>query len=113
MKLHVKTIIVITKKNDSALIALTKEVTQFLLQHSATKKETYTMYHLNCSLTYWRYVDSEFETAPTFDYDGLKKEFPKSTQKIKFWTPEICLRQPHLFDFVITVNPQTLWCVNP
>jgi hypothetical protein len=44
MKLRVKTIIVITKKNDSALIALTKEVTQFLLQHSGTKKECYTMY---------------------------------------------------------------------
>jgi NAD+ kinase len=44
MKLRVKTIIVITKKNDLSLIALTKEVTQFLLQHSATKKEPYTMY---------------------------------------------------------------------
>jgi len=44
MKLRVKTIIIITKKNDHSLIALTKEVTEFLLQYSKSKKDPYTMY---------------------------------------------------------------------
>ena len=44
MKLRVKTIIVITKKNDHALVGMTREVTDFLLQHSAEKKDPYTMY---------------------------------------------------------------------
>ena len=105
MKLRVKTIIIITKKNDHSLIALTKEVTEFLLQYSKSKKDPYTMYLLpsqNGKLI-WSYVDQDFESAPSFDYEGLKKRFPSSMDRIKFWSPELCLRRPHLFDFVITV----------
>ena len=54
------------------------------------------------------YVDQDFETAPSFDYQGLVKQDPSYPERIKFWTPELCLRQPHLFDFVITVKPRPL-----
>jgi hypothetical protein len=43
MKLKVKTIIVITKKNDHMLVGMTRQVTDFLLYHSAGKKDPYTM----------------------------------------------------------------------
>lgn len=43
MKLRVKTIIIITKKNDHMLVGMTRQVTDFLLYHSAGKKEPYTM----------------------------------------------------------------------
>lgn len=43
MKLRVKTIIIITKKNDHMLVGMTRQVTDFLLHHSASKKEPYTM----------------------------------------------------------------------
>ena len=44
MKLRVKTIIIITKKHDFALIGMTRQVIDFLLQHSSGKREPYTMY---------------------------------------------------------------------
>jgi hypothetical protein len=44
MKLRVKTIIIITKKHDSALVGMTREVTEWLLDMSAGKKEPYVMY---------------------------------------------------------------------
>ena len=43
MKLKVKTIIIITKKNDHMLVGMTRQVTDFLLYHSAGKKDPYTM----------------------------------------------------------------------
>jgi hypothetical protein len=52
-----------------------------------------------------RYVDQDFETSPSFDYQGLMKQNPPNHERVKFWTPELCLRKPHLFDFVITVPP--------
>jgi len=50
-----------------------------------------------------RYVDHDFQTATQFGYEDLIKQHEKFEERIKFWTPEVCLRQPHLFDFVITV----------
>jgi hypothetical protein len=44
MKLKVKTIIIITKKHDSALVGMTRQVTEWLLQMSSGKKDPYTMY---------------------------------------------------------------------
>jgi hypothetical protein len=43
MKLRVKTIIIITKKNDHTLVGMTRQVTDFLLHHSNGKKDPYTM----------------------------------------------------------------------
>jgi hypothetical protein len=43
MKLRVKTIIIITKKNDHTLVGMTRQVTDFLLHHSNEKKDPYTM----------------------------------------------------------------------
>jgi hypothetical protein len=51
------------------------------------------------------FVDQDFETASGFEYEALVKSNPRYQHRLKFWTPEICLRQPHLFDFVITVQP--------
>lgn len=45
MKLRVKTIIIITKKHDHALVAMTRQVTEWLLHHSEGKKEPYSVYH--------------------------------------------------------------------
>jgi NAD+ kinase len=48
-------------------------------------------------------VDQDFERAQSFDYEGLVQHTPAYHRRIKFWTPELCLGQPHLFDFVMTV----------
>ena len=44
MKLRVKTVIVITKKHDHALVEMTRQVAEWLLKHSTGKKEPYTVY---------------------------------------------------------------------
>lgn len=46
MKLKVKTVIVITKKHDHALVGMTRQVADWLLRHSSGKKEPYTVYYL-------------------------------------------------------------------
>src|SRR5271170_26330 len=108
MKLRVKTIIIITKKNDHTLVGMARQVTDFLLYHSASKKDPYTMSPLFLPKNGWliiSYVDQDFDTSPAFDYQGLLQQNPTYSRRVKFWTPELCLRQPHLFDFVITVPP--------
>jgi NAD+ kinase len=53
MKLKVKTVIVITKKHDHALVGMTRQVTDWLLHHSAGKKEPYTVYFLKYYVGNW------------------------------------------------------------
>jgi NAD+ kinase len=106
IKLRVKAVIVITKKHDQALIGMTREVTDFLLEYSVNKKDPYTVYFSpnNLKVNKISYVDQDFETSPSFDYQGLMANTPSYYGRVKFWTPELCLRQPHLFDYVITVS---------
>jgi NAD+ kinase len=144
MKLRVKTVIVITKKHDHALVGMTRQVAEWLLNHSSGKKEPYTVYlpfpypfvflflvgrclafpqsvdvleDFSFASSYNRFVDADFEKSACFDYKGLLSKDAGFKSRIKFWTPEICLRQPHLFDFVITVlfpiYPSTFCCCVP
>lgn len=43
MKLHVRTVIIITKKHDHTLVGMTRQVTDWLLKHSTGKREPYAM----------------------------------------------------------------------
>jgi NAD+ kinase len=122
MKLRVKNIIIITKKHDYALVGMTRQVTEWLLNHSVGKKDPYTVYlpsspflslppipvrnpsYRPSGIAHSRYVDADFENSTPFDYKGLLSKNPNFKSRVKFWTPDITLRQPHLFDFVITVS---------
>ena len=38
------------------------------------------------------------------DAAGLIKANPTFANRIHYWTPELCIKRPHTFDFVITVS---------
>jgi len=104
----VKTIIIVTKKNDNVLKELTREVADWLLHHHLHKKDKYTMYlpppSESCATNRCSYVDQDFRADKCFDFPRLLKDNPSNENHLKFWTPQICSQEPNLFDFVITLG---------
>lgn len=39
-----------------------------------------------------------------FDAQGLVSRDPSREGRLKYWDNELCKKQPHLFDFAITVS---------
>jgi hypothetical protein len=39
-----------------------------------------------------------------FKYEKLLRNHPLTTDKLKFWTPQLCASQPKIFDFIVTVS---------
>ncbi|KAI9683854.1 MAG: hypothetical protein M1829_004188 [Trizodia sp. TS-e1964] len=91
VKMKVQSIFVLTKAHDEALIADTREVTQWLL--SADRGAQYTVY-----------VEQTLEGNKKFDAQGLMAEDPSFSKRLKYWTNELAARHPHTFDFVITLG---------
>ncbi|KAI9882152.1 MAG: hypothetical protein M1823_006103 [Watsoniomyces obsoletus] len=91
MKLHVRRVFILTKARDEALIHNTRELARWLL---ALERET----------PYTVYVEEILERNPKFDAAGLVAENPSVEGRLKYWNNEMCLRQPQLFDFVVTLG---------
>ncbi|KAL8984974.1 MAG: hypothetical protein Q9205_001205 [Flavoplaca limonia] len=91
LKLKVKTIFLLTKAHDSDLIGLTRDITEWLLS-----KERDTLYTI--------YVENTLEHNRVFDVQGLISKDPSHEGRLKYWNNELCKKQPHLFDFAITLG---------
>lgn len=39
-----------------------------------------------------------------FDAQGLLSKDPSHGGRLKYWDNELCKKQPHLFDFAVTVS---------
>ncbi|KAL8886837.1 MAG: hypothetical protein Q9192_006421 [Flavoplaca navasiana] len=91
LKLKVKTIFLLTKAHDSDLIGLTRDITEWLLS-----KERDTLYTI--------YVENTLENNRVFDAQGLVSKDPLHEGRLNFWNNELCKKQPHLFDFAITLG---------
>ncbi|KAF3930630.1 hypothetical protein ABW19_dt0205789 [Dactylella cylindrospora] len=50
------------------------------------------------------YIEDTLETNPIMDINGLVKKSATYGDRIKYWTPEFCLKHPLLFDLVITLG---------
>lgn len=50
------------------------------------------------------YVENTLEHNRTFDAQGLVSKDPSHNGRLKYWDNELCKKQPHLFDFAITVS---------
>jgi len=54
--------------------------------------------------TFWSsYVDQNIREGKEFDAMSIISE-PSFENRLRYWTPEMCLKHPHTFDFVITVS---------
>ncbi|KAL8736038.1 MAG: hypothetical protein Q9166_000600 [cf. Caloplaca sp. 2 TL-2023] len=91
LKLKVKTIFLLTKAHDSDLIELTRNITEWLLSNER-----------DCQ--YIVYVENTLEHNRIFDAQGLVSKDASHKGRLKYWDNELCKRQPHLFDFAVTLG---------
>lgn len=91
VKLKIKTIFLLTKIHDAALIAKTREVVKWLLS-----KER--------DAPYIVWVENILEHHETFDAKGLLTEDPSYEGRLKYWNHEVTKKHPHTFDFVVSLG---------
>ncbi|SMR42518.1 unnamed protein product [Zymoseptoria tritici ST99CH_1E4] len=90
----VKNVMIVTKARDNTLVTLTRELAEFLL---ATPR-----YGKDVGVNVW--VDSKLKKSKRFEHDSLLAQNERFKDMLHFWTPEICLERPELFDLVITLG---------
>lgn len=94
IKRAVRTIMIVTKARDNALVYLTRELTEFLL-----KTPRY-----NSDLGVTVYVDAKLRTSTRFDAAGLLASNPRYSDMLRYWTPDVCWSSPEKFDLVLTLG---------
>ncbi|EKM54012.1 uncharacterized protein PHACADRAFT_257583 [Phanerochaete carnosa HHB-10118-sp] len=118
---NIQSILIVTKARDNRLIKLTRELALYLMLKPRKGGRGLIVY-----------VDHQLKTSRRFDAAGMEKDHPElfvpvprrrsssssslasmsSTKsdttmpegQLRYWTPEMCSRQPHLFDFVVTLG---------
>lgn len=105
LKLNIHHILIVTKTGDKTLVKLTLDIVKWILTQKKSRKD----YQGGVStppgreekpLGYTVYIEKTFENSP-----GVKDlRQPTDLGKLKYWTPELCTKSPHLFDFVITLG---------
>jgi NAD+ kinase len=106
LKLKVKTVFLLTKAHDEALIQNTREVARWLL--SPDREVRYTVW-----------VEENLRDNKKFDSQGLLHELEKEYSKkgkqvsddgkkmdrrLRYWSNNMCRTRPHTFDFVVTLG---------
>jgi NAD+ kinase len=105
LKLKVKTVFILTKAHDEALICNTREVARWLL--SPEREVKYTVY-----------VEQNLRDNKKFNSQGLLEDLEKSysneadinveeknvSRRLRYWTDEMCRVRPHTFDFLVTLG---------
>ena len=111
LRLHVKTVFLLTKAHDEALIEKTREVVEWLL--SKERDTPYIVYgsrwlHLKKGLTLDSYVENTLQHNRIFNAEGLLSADPSREGRLKYWDNDLCAKHPHTFDFAVTVRIQWL-----
>lgn len=106
LKLNIHHILIVTKTGDDTLIKLTFEITKWLLGQKKSRKESSQASMSSPAgreekpLGYTVYIEDTLE-----EKEGAKTlRDPANPGKLKYWTPELCTKSPHLFDFVVTLG---------
>lgn len=91
---HAQCVMIITKPGDCSLIRMTREMALYLIETPRYGSDT--------GITV--YVDEKLRESNRFNLPKILQKHPLASQKLKFWTPEICILKPKSFDFIITVS---------
>ncbi|CAO1622110.1 unnamed protein product [Jaminaea pallidilutea] len=130
VKSTIKSVLIITKARDNALIKLTRELALWLMLTPRNGSDRGVIV----------YVDSQLKTSKRFDVAGIQRDHPelfervgggngkngrrssssttsnspnsgpstspngKDDGQLRYWTADMCSRTPHLFDFVVTLG---------
>ncbi|KIP06434.1 hypothetical protein PHLGIDRAFT_106990 [Phlebiopsis gigantea 11061_1 CR5-6] len=118
----IQSVLIVTKARDNRLIKLTRELALYLMLKPRRSGRGMIVY-----------VDNQLKSSRRFDAAGMEKDHPdlfvpvprrrsSSTSslasmtsnskgepempegQLRYWTPEMCSRSPHLFDFVVTLG---------
>jgi NAD+ kinase len=94
IKTKIKTVMIVTKARDHALVRLTRDLAEWLMTTPRHGK----LHGVKV------YVDAKLEKSKRFDADGLYKDHPiaRKEELLQYWTPETCVFAD-TFDIVITV----------
>ncbi|KAH8599860.1 NAD(H) kinase [Bisporella sp. PMI_857] len=107
MKLKVKTVFLLTKAHDEALIDNTREVVRWLL--SPERKVRYTVYveeklKDNKRFNSRSLVDELENQSGLYPEGEVNRDMKKNDRRLRYWTNEMCRSKPHTFDFVISLG---------
>lgn len=91
--LKVSNVFLLTKAHDKKLIALTRDVSQWLLQQQNPDGYPYTVW-----------VEDTMKDSKTFDAEGLAQMDPSFRTRLKFWNPDLCKKKPDLFEIVVALG---------
>ncbi|KAL2023916.1 hypothetical protein VTK56DRAFT_693 [Thermocarpiscus australiensis] len=106
LRFRVKSIFLLTKIHDAALIVKTRELCRWLLDRER-------------DVRYTVYVDRELKDSKRFDVAGLLEEVRRDfvasgevseeaswdvSKRLRYWDESLCRTRPHTFDFVITLG---------
>ena len=91
VKLNIRTVFLVTKIYDRTLIAKTRDVVRWLL--SPERDAPYVVW-----------VEDVFEHDEAFDVKSLLEEDPSFKHRLRYWNSDMTNRQPHAFDFVVTLG---------
>lgn len=94
LKRAVRNVMIVTKARDNTLVALTRELAEFLL---ATPR-----YGKDVGVNVW--IDSKLRRSKRFDLESLLAQDRRFEEMVHFWTPSVCLEKPELFDLVLTLG---------
>lgn len=94
LKRAVRNVMIVTKARDNTLVALTRELAEFLL---ATPR-----YGKDVGVNVW--IDSKLRRSKRFDLESLLVQDRRFEEMVHFWTPSVCLEKPELFDLVLTLG---------
>ncbi|CEP63099.1 NADH/NAD(+) kinase LALA0_S07e02366g [Lachancea lanzarotensis] len=87
--LEVKRLMIVTKKQDSSLVYLTREMVEWILVN-------YPGIEI--------YVDESVEKSGKFDTPGIIRDSRCASHRIKCWTPELVAKKDNFFDLIVTLG---------
>lgn len=91
LKLRVHNVFLLTKAFDPSLIVKTREVADWLLSEESGGP-------------YVVFVEDTLRENKKFNAEGLINGDDKKREKLKYWTVDLCRRQPHTFDIVLALG---------
>lgn len=92
MKLHLRNIFILSKIHDRGLVPITRDLALWLISLPSE------------SGTINVYVQDILREDEDFEYEKVVKRHPDKIKHLKFWTQQMCSKNPNLFDFVITLG---------
>ncbi|KAF7728768.1 hypothetical protein EC973_005606 [Apophysomyces ossiformis] len=87
-----RSVMIITKPGDLSLIRMTRELALWFIETPR--------YGQPSGITV--YVDAKIKRSRLFGYNKMLQYHPMCEDKLRFWTPELVVAEPNVFDFIVT-----------